>query len=113
MALPSLVSALSPSSRRALGFALAAARQREPDSAVEPDDLLVGLLLAHPDEAGEARVLLAHFGLTGRDVLAPDYPRGARGSRRGWTSCAGSASTASRRCSPTTRRARAGRAAWT
>jgi KAP family P-loop domain len=74
MALPGLYTALSESARRALGFAHAAALQREPDSVVEPDDLLVGLLLAHPDEAGEARVLLAHFGLTGRDVLSPDYP---------------------------------------
>jgi hypothetical protein len=68
--------ALSPSSRRALGYAVAAARHRtgDPDALVEPDDLLVGLLLSHPDEAGEARVVLSHFGLTARDVLAPDYP---------------------------------------
>ncbi len=68
---------LSPSSRRAFGFALAAAwlRAGHDDTGVEPDDLLVGLLLAHPDAYGEARTVLAHFGLTGRDVLAADYPR--------------------------------------
>ena len=73
---PDQYGALSPSSRRALGYALAAAHLRagEPSAVVEPDDLLVGLLLSHPDEAGEARVLLAHFGLTARDVLPPDYP---------------------------------------
>ena len=67
---------LSPSSRRAFGYALAAAwvRAGHHDTAVEPDDLLVGLLLAHPDQHGEARTLLAHFGLTGRDVLADGYP---------------------------------------
>jgi hypothetical protein len=76
MAEPGLHQALSASSQRALGFALAAARHRvgHESALVEPDDLLVGLLLAHPDAAGEARVLLAHFGLTGRDVLSPDYP---------------------------------------
>ena len=31
---------------------------------VEPEDLLVGLLLAHPDKDGEAWALLDHFGLT-------------------------------------------------
>jgi hypothetical protein len=68
--------ALSPSSRRALGFAHAAARHRARDAAplVEPADVLVGLLLSHPDREGEARVLLSHFGLTARDVLPPDYP---------------------------------------
>jgi hypothetical protein len=68
--------ALSPSSRRALGFAVAAARHRsdEPDASVEPADLLVGLLLAHPGDEGEVRVLLSHFGLTVRDVLPADYP---------------------------------------
>src|SRR5689334_4486636 len=68
--------ALSPSSRRALGYAHAAAllRDRGPDAFVEAEDLLVGLLLAHPDRDGEARVVLSHFGLTGRDVLPGDYP---------------------------------------
>lgn len=44
------------------------------DVFVEPDDLLVGILLAHPDERGEARVLLEHFGLTALDVLPESYP---------------------------------------
>jgi hypothetical protein len=68
--------AISPSSRRALGYAHAAAllRRRAPDAFVEAEDLLVGLLLAHPDRDGEARVLLTHFGLTGRDLLPRDYP---------------------------------------
>jgi hypothetical protein len=68
--------ALSPSSRRALGFAEAAARHRSagPDASVEPADLLVGLLLAHAGDDGEVRVLLSHFGLTVRDVLPADYP---------------------------------------
>jgi hypothetical protein len=67
--------ALSPSSRKALAFAEAAARHSAgPDAAVEPADLLVGLLLSHPGAEGEARVLLTHFGLTARDVLPPDYP---------------------------------------
>ena len=68
--------ALSPSSRRALGYAHAAAllRSRGPDADVAAEDLLVGLLLAHPDRDGEARVVLTHFGLTGRDVLPRGYP---------------------------------------
>ena len=68
--------ALSPSSQRALGFAQAAARHRSgrPDTEVDLSDLLVGLLLAHPDRDGELRVLLTHFGLTARDVLPDDYP---------------------------------------
>jgi KAP family P-loop domain len=59
-----------------LGFAEAAARNRSqsPQVVIEPADLLVGVLLAHPDSEGEARVLLAHFGLTVRDVLPADYP---------------------------------------
>jgi hypothetical protein len=32
-------------------------------------------LLAHPDEDGEGRVLLHHFGLTARDVLPLGYPK--------------------------------------
>jgi hypothetical protein len=35
----------------------------------------VGILLAHPGERGEARVLLEHFGLTARDVLPETYPK--------------------------------------
>jgi hypothetical protein len=42
---------------------------------VEPEDLLVGVLPAHPSEHGEARVLLEHFGLTARDVLPEGYPK--------------------------------------
>lgn len=68
--------AISPSSRRALGYAHAAAllRSRGADAHVEAEDLLVGLLIAHPDRDGEARVVLTHFGLTGRDLLPRDYP---------------------------------------
>jgi hypothetical protein len=67
---------LSPSSQRALGFAEAAARHRTggPHAVVEPADLLIGVLLAHPDTEGEGRVLLTHFGLTARDVLPENYP---------------------------------------
>ena len=66
----------SRSSRSALGFAEAAARNRaqSPQIVIEPADLLVGILLAHPGSEGEARVLLSHFGLTVRDVLPADYP---------------------------------------
>jgi hypothetical protein len=42
---------------------------------VEPDDVLVGILLTRPDEHGEARVLLEHFGLTALDVLPKNYPK--------------------------------------
>jgi hypothetical protein len=73
---PDLYRSLSQSSRRALGFAAAAAGHREgkADAEVGPADLLVGLLLSHAVEDGEARVLLTHFGLTARDVLPLDYP---------------------------------------
>jgi len=79
--------AFSPSSQRALGFAHAAARHRARDGSapVEPADLLVGLLLSHPDDKGEARVLLTHFGLTGRDVLPADYPPVSADDLRGRT----------------------------
>ena len=68
---------LSPSSRRAMAFAAAAARIRDGfgSPVVRPDDLLVGVLLSHPDREGEGRVLLGHFGLTARDVLPDDYPQ--------------------------------------
>ena len=84
---------LSPSSRRAVQWARAAAAHRQASASgatnppspappssptpalVDPEDLLVGVLLAHPDERGEGRVLLAHFGLTARDVLSETYPR--------------------------------------
>src|SRR4051812_15157300 len=45
------------------------------DREVGPPDLLIGVLLAHPDAKGEARVLLSHFNLTARDVLPADYPK--------------------------------------
>jgi len=65
----------SPSVQRALGWAEACAALRGDDVRVvtEPD-LFLGLLLAHPDNRGEMRVLLAHFGLTARDLLPGDYP---------------------------------------
>jgi hypothetical protein len=71
---------LSTSTLNALRWAGAAAAHRTaagalPDVLVEPDDLLVGILLAHPGEQGEARVLLEHFGLTARDVLPETYPK--------------------------------------
>ncbi|BCJ46958.1 hypothetical protein GCM10010168_35220 [Actinoplanes ianthinogenes] len=77
---PSTFSRFSASTQRALRWAGAAAACREsgpigPDGpAMNPFDLLVGLLLAHPDAAGEAFVVLDHFGLTARDVLPPNYP---------------------------------------
>jgi len=90
---------LSPSSQNALWWGQAAAAHREasastaavppdpgyppgpapssgsPGVIVEPEDLFVGVLLAHPGEHGEARVLLEHFGLTARDVLPAGYPK--------------------------------------
>ena len=81
---------LSPSTELAIDWAWAAARHRavpHPGGAstgatngtteptIGPADLLVGTLLAHPDEDGEGRVLLHHFGLTARDVLPTGYPK--------------------------------------
>ena len=71
---------LSASAERAVRYAAAAAGCRSgpnpsPDAPVRVDDLLVGVLLARPEEHAGARVLLQHFGLTGRDVLPPDYPK--------------------------------------
>jgi hypothetical protein len=81
---------LSPSTKLALDWAWAAARHRAvphaggagtsaPNATTQPTigpaDLLVGTLLAHPDEDGEGRVLLHHFGLTARDVLPLGYPK--------------------------------------
>ena len=81
---------LSPSTELAIDWAGAAARHRAAEHAggagagapntttdptIAPADLLVGTLLAHPDEDGEGRVLLHHFGLTARDVLPPGYPK--------------------------------------
>jgi hypothetical protein len=71
---------MTPSAQRAIRWAVAAAAHRTGRSAdpvlppIDPFDLLVGILLAHPDEDGEARVLLDHFGLTARDVVPPTYP---------------------------------------
>lgn len=75
-----LLADLSPSSLNALRWAQAAAAHRtagvaDPSVVIGSDDLLVGVLLAHPGEDGEARVLLGHFGLTGRDVLPESYPK--------------------------------------
>jgi hypothetical protein len=76
------------STERAMDWAWAAARHRtvphaggtgspngQTQPTIEPADLLVGTLLAHPYEDGEARVLLHHFGLTARDVLPSGYPK--------------------------------------
>ena len=52
----------SESAKRALQWAWTAALHRtagNPDVEVEPPDILVGVLLAHPDHNGEGRVLLA------------------------------------------------------
>jgi hypothetical protein len=71
---------LSVSAQRALRWAAAVAALRAgsppgPDGPpAAPADLLIGLLLAHPDRDGEAWVLLDHFDLTLRDVLPPGYP---------------------------------------
>lgn len=77
---PGGISGISPSSATALRWAAAAAAHRrgisphKPDMTIDAGDLLVGILLAHPDADGEGRVLLSHFGLTARDVLPPGYP---------------------------------------
>src|SRR5262245_66289584 len=72
-------SRLSYSSPRALRWAYAATAHRvgmpsDSTPLAEPEDLLVGVLLAHPDKDGEGRVFLEHFGLTARDVLPASYP---------------------------------------
>ena len=76
---PDLLKNWSPSAVRAVRLAeLASAHRRSsrsPELSVEPPDVLVGVLLAHPDVDGELRVLLTHFGLTARDVLPQDYPQ--------------------------------------
>jgi hypothetical protein len=41
---------------------------------VGENEVFLGILLAHPDSAGEMRVLLEHFGLKARDLLPDDYP---------------------------------------
>lgn len=79
---------LSPSTQKALDWAAAAALLRSggpaTDVTVDPADVLVGVLLSHPDEDGEGPVLLTHFGLTGRDVLPPTYPGIQVTSLRTW-----------------------------
>jgi KAP family P-loop domain len=71
---------LSDSSKQALRWAAAAARLRAdraglPVDRVEADefDLLVGIMLSHPDTS-EPRQLLAHIGASAADVLPADYP---------------------------------------
>lgn len=70
--------ATSPSTDTAVRWAVAAGRHRSGGGTdggfVQAGDLLVGALLAHPDDDGELAVLLRHFGLTARDVLPEDYP---------------------------------------
>jgi hypothetical protein len=84
---PDLLKNWSPSAVTAVRLAeLASAHRRSsrsPELSVEPPDLLVGVLLAHPDVDGELRVLLTHFGLTARDVLPPDYPQLSEADLRG------------------------------
>jgi len=79
---PNALSQLSTSSRRALLWAGALARYRaeqqggDPSSPAAADtfDLLIGMLLEHPDDA-EPKVLLDHFHLVPGQVLPADYPR--------------------------------------
>ncbi|HET8952937.1 MAG TPA: hypothetical protein VFN44_20605, partial [Solirubrobacteraceae bacterium] len=42
---------------------------------VTPNELFVGLLLAHPDSRGEVWQFVDHFGLTARDLLPDDAPK--------------------------------------
>jgi KAP family P-loop domain len=71
---------LSDSASRAMRWSIAAAaiRTGQSPSTQGPEvvaaDLLIGILFAHPDPDGEARVLLQHFGLTARDLLPAGYP---------------------------------------
>ena len=72
---------LSISSRHALQWAGALARYRaeiegaDPaSSAADTFDLLVGMLLEHPQNA-EPKLLLEHFHLSPGQVLPADYPR--------------------------------------
>jgi KAP family P-loop domain len=71
---------LSLSSKDALRWAAAMARMRadragRPIDGAEVDefDLLVGIMLAHPDRS-EPRQLLEHVGASAADVLPPNYP---------------------------------------
>jgi hypothetical protein len=53
-------------------------RERTPPGDIDPlingVDLFLGALLAHADEDGELNVILAHFGITARDVVGDAYP---------------------------------------
>lgn len=69
---------LSRSSKEALRWAAALAALRVAGATTTPqpinaDDLLVGLVLSHPQD-GEAGVLLDHFGFGLRPALDPGYP---------------------------------------
>jgi KAP family P-loop domain len=64
----------SPSVDNALRWAEACASLSGGGPTITPTDLFLGILIAHPDDKGEMRVLLAHFGLTARDMLPDDYP---------------------------------------
>ena len=78
---PPVLNQLSTSSRRALLWAGALARYRAEQRGEDPSssaadafDLLVGMLLEHPDDA-EPKLLLEHFHLVPGQVLPADYPR--------------------------------------
>ena len=84
---------LSPSTARALDWAAAAALLRSGGPERSPEitvaDLLVGVLLSHPDQDGEGTVLLTHFGLTARDVLPSGYPAVDATSLQRWAARVG------------------------
>ena len=65
---------LLPPVPKALAWAEACAALRGEGQKVNSADLFLGILLARPDDQGEMRVLLAHFGLKARDLLPDDYP---------------------------------------
>ena len=69
---------LSVSSQAALRFAWAAAQEREdrppPSAEVNPWDLLVGMVLAHPGTS-EAELTFRHCGLVVGQALPSDYPQ--------------------------------------
>jgi hypothetical protein len=63
----------SPSVNRALQWAEACGSLNG-SAQVSDTEVFLGVLLAHPDQNGEMRTLLSHFGLTGRDLLPDGYP---------------------------------------
>jgi KAP family P-loop domain len=63
----------SPSVRTALLWASGCAALGGEDRMVSPNELFLGLLLAHPDPRGEVWQFLDHFGLTARDLLPDNY----------------------------------------